>query len=878
MKVDKSVLITFPGDGPIATAGVFLYDEQLLITGHANGLVYLWNLKDKTSRKLYSCSDVIQTIACSTKKELVIGSHAGDLAVATLDGHFTTIKPGARTVQDRIWKCEWINENKFVMTSTYGEFAFFTRDFSGNWNKENVYGHSNSNFGLAASDDRAFLATGDYRGNIFIHDAKGDYRGFERLKVNGNIQGLSWFKNESFAAINSDGRIYLFDRDHEWKQVSDLQNATGFGTSICMTNDGESVFAGTMTEVIQFDRANLQSDSIDIAGSVQVFCHNTHVYVLTRYNFLKFERKPVDVKLDLVKFKYIKIGVVGRTRVGKSTLCSQIVYNSPGDGISTQGKKVWTWNLSETGSLDKRVMFYDYGGQETALSTFLPFLLDSDFILILFSQIDKHSLDEALKVFDTLSKKAADRTKFFLVQTYLDQPVMPEIDFRKIDSLVKDGKIVSNAKISALNGDGIPELKDALQKEISWSASRIMIQNVYSDAVLRTILSLQAKNATALSLDSFMKKFTEDNPSLRVSKTHVRFLLESYSNQGIIEYDPKVLDLIVINDPEYNRLKSEVPIVIMQHDGIAPIDSLRRKFESNKYFEALDAMYLKYRIAIENYEQRIFPELLKEDAIIVAEKFGGYLRGEVSETKFMPPQKISTEGLVDALSELKLRCIDASRNDGLFSWEENAIIYYSFENTGTALDGFHLKASYRIGGKNSQICERLKKVFLSIIEQLYGPFQDIQKTQAEDKKKVESSREVTYDVAISYASEQRSYASELNDDLSSRGVSVFFDKNQDLEAELWGKETAEYLADIYHNKSRYCIMLISKAYVTKAWPTYERQNAIARQIEEMGEYILPVRFDDSVVPGLVPSINYVRGTEKLPRDVADLFMKKLTTK
>ena len=46
----------------------------------------------------------------------------------------------------------------------------------------------------------------------------------------------------------------------------------------------------------------------------------------------------------------------------------------------------------------------------------------------------------------------------------------------------------------------------------------------------------------------------------------------------------------------------------------------------------------------------------------------------------------------------------------------------------------------------------------------------------------------------------------------------------------------------------------------------------------MGEYILPVRFDDSVVPGLVPTINYLRGTEKSPHDVAELFVKKLATK
>lgn len=114
--------------------------------------------------------------------------------------------------------------------------------------------------------------------------------------------------------------------------------------------------------------------------------------------------------------------------------------------------------------------------------------------------------------------------------------------------------------------------------------------------------------------------------------------------------------------------------------------------------------------------------------------------------------------------------------------------------------------------------------------------------------------------------------------MSSEGIRVFYDKNQSIEAEIWGKNTAEYLADIYHNKATYCLMLISKAYVSSAWPSFEAQNAIARQIEEMGEYILPVRFDDSVVPGLVPTINYVRGTEKSPSYVAEMFLKKLESR
>ena len=873
MKVNVSTLVKFPKDGPVATAGVFLPNENILVTGHSNGLVFSWNVTDGSNKRLYSCSDKITTISCSSNKELVVGSHSGDLVVVGLDGKFSVVKHVKGTVQDRVWRCKWINADAFVMTSTYGEVAFFSRDRHGNWTKENVYGYSNSVFGLDLASD-GLLASGDYRGNIrILNTNKSDYKIVGKLQASGPIEGIAWHKNDFFAAINQSGRIYLFDHNHDWRLVSEVENATSFGSSICITENGESVFAGTSTEVIQFDTDSLQSDSINISGTVQIFSCKGEVYVLTSYGFLKFERKPVDIKVDLIKFKYTKIGVIGSTGVGKSTLCSVITSDSPGEGISTLGKKVWTWELPKEDNLDKRIILYDYGGQETALSTFLPFLLDSDIILILFQQNDRHTVNVALQIYDSLIKEIPHGTKVFFVQTHIDQPVPPEIDFRRINKLLNDGKIVGNLKISPAKKRGIAEFKDAILKEISWSNSKIMIQNVYSDAVLKTILSLQIKNTSSVSLYEFLHHLDEVSNHLPVSKSHVIFLLENYSNQGVIEYNHKVLDLIIINDPAYNYLKSAVPVAVMQCDGIVPISQLQQKFKDNKYFPAIDAMYLRYKIAIDNHGQRIFPELLKEEPIEVPGHFMTYLKEVPTESKLLPNQRISIEGLIGALSELKMNCIDASKKDGLFSWEENAIIYYRFENTGSAFDGFYLKVSYRIGGKNPPICERLQKMFLTIIERLYGPFQNVENVDL--KKKVDDHRDVVYDAAISYAREQLEYAENIEKELSKKGVFVFFDKDQDLEAQMWGKDMSEYLADIYYNKSRYCIMLISKAYVSKAWPTFERQNAIARQIKQMGNYILPIRFDDSVVPGLVPTIQYIRANEKKPEEVANLFVKKL---
>ena len=141
------------------------------------------------------------------------------------------------------------------------------------------------------------------------------------------------------------------------------------------------------------------------------------------------------------------------------------------------------------------------------------------------------------------------------------------------------------------------------------------------------------------------------------------------------------------------------------------------------------------------------------------------------------------------------------------------------------------------------------------------------------KKKVDSVRKIIYDACISYAGEQSDYAQRIFDNLRSKGITVFFDKF--YEGKLWGRDLSEYFMNVYYKQSKYCIMLISKEYVSKAWPTHERRSAIARNIEEMGEYILPVRFDKSEVPGLPPTIKYLDATKKGPEEIAALFIGKL---
>jgi hypothetical protein len=479
------------------------------------------------------------------------------------------------------------------------------------------------------------------------------------------------------------------------------------------------------------------------------------------------------------------------------------------------------------------------------------------------------TFNKALEIYDSLQQIKADKTKVFFVQTHIDQKIA-EFNEGLVNSLVSDGKIIDNLRVCPKDGQGVTELKRELLKHISWSNARTMVQSTYSYGVFQAILRLQEKNATTIPLEEFAGTYKQITGS-RIPKSHLKFLLNDYTNQGIVEYNSGVLDLIIFNEPEYNKLKTEIPIFVKKKNGMVSVEELRKEFKDSRFLAVIDAMYLKYKIAIDNFDHRIFPELLSETPTQIPANLLESLKEANKDTKCFADQRLNITNLIAALSELKLQCIGISKHDGLFSWEENAMIYYSFERVGDALEGFSICCNCRIGGKSEQIQSRLKLEFLNILEKLYGP--SVEQKAEQNKKKVNLVRKMIYDACISYAGEQSDYAKRIFDNLRSKGISVFFDKF--YEGKLWGRDLSEYFMNVYYKQSRYCIMLISKEYVSKAWPTHERRSAIARNIEEMGEYILPVRFDKSEVPGLPPTIKYLDATKKSPEEIAALFIGKL---
>lgn len=131
-----------------------------------------------------------------------------------------------------------------------------------------------------------------------------------------------------------------------------------------------------------------------------------------------------------------------------------------------------------------------------------------------------------------------------------------------------------------------------------------------------------------------------------------------------------------------------------------------------------------------------------------------------------------------------------------------------------------------------------------------------------------------YAVALSFAGEDRQKAKELADLLESGGYRVFYDEYE--QATLWGKNIYEHLSSIYKDKARYCVMFLSQHYAQKLWPNHERQSAQARAFEENQEYILPIRLDDTEIPGVLSTVGYLDLRSMTVEDIYRALVKKLS--
>lgn len=130
-----------------------------------------------------------------------------------------------------------------------------------------------------------------------------------------------------------------------------------------------------------------------------------------------------------------------------------------------------------------------------------------------------------------------------------------------------------------------------------------------------------------------------------------------------------------------------------------------------------------------------------------------------------------------------------------------------------------------------------------------------------------------YEVALSFAGAQRDYAEAVARALQARGIAVFYDEFEQVE--LWGTDLVETFHEVFSERARRVVMFISRDYVERAWPRHERRSILSQAIQKDAGYVLPVRFDDTPVPGLPDSISYEDAKKRSPAELAALIAEKI---
>jgi hypothetical protein len=102
-----------------------------------------------------------------------------------------------------------------------------------------------------------------------------------------------------------------------------------------------------------------------------------------------------------------------------------------------------------------------------------------------------------------------------------------------------------------------------------------------------------------------------------------------------------------------------------------------------------------------------------------------------------------------------------------------------------------------------------------------------------------------YDVALSFAEENRAFVDLVAQLLKKQGIKVFYDN--DLRTHSWGKELKNYLDRAYRLQASFCVVFVSDDYERKRWTKFEIERANASAYFQKNKaYVLPYLMDNSV--------------------------------
>lgn len=713
-------LLRLPDGFPTITAGLRL-PEGTLVTGHSNGYVTLW--KGEEPHIILRASSEVHAIHRGPSGDLYVGCNEGDLhrlwGPSFKDSE--RVLPATSSKHDRVFRLLELKAGRVLFTSTYGVVKILERE-NGEWRYRALHGHSNAVFAVAVSDD-SHLATGDYRGAIIIwKPEKKSYTAKAQLRIPSYVSGLVFHGPRLLGAIGQNGVFYLFERqdDDTWRVVFESEASSGRGAAIASSAVKDRLVAATAQEIFDIDPSSqvLRSSGV-VKSAIAVFPEEDWVYVLTGTGLTKLLWNELEVKHDLVQYEYLKVNLLGNTGSGKTTLSSALTTGDPGAHQSTYGRRIWTWKV-DGDPVPRRVLINDNGGQEQVIGTLLPLVADSDLALFFFRKTDHHSLLSAIALHDRLRPLLNPHAKSYLVQTFIDQD-LAAVTTARLRRALQESEFDGVLEVAANDPDSVADFQQQFLAQLDWSQARNAVQSTALASLTELMEDLKSKDTRVLNVNDIKKKY-EERTSQAITVNHLKFLLKSLTDAGQIEYYPRIGDRVVIQDPDFNRLRTNIPIMAQDEGGLVDWTEVETRFEHPTYVAMLDVYYTGSGIALDiGKGQRLFPAFLEDRPLKIPDQIAAHLPPSSLQSLTFPTREPQISTLLEALFDLKLDHHQIALNEGLFSWGTNAYLYYQISASHGALEGSRLTIKYNTGGPNQATADRLAEEFGGLLQALYGP-------------------------------------------------------------------------------------------------------------------------------------------------------------
>lgn len=125
-----------------------------------------------------------------------------------------------------------------------------------------------------------------------------------------------------------------------------------------------------------------------------------------------------------------------------------------------------------------------------------------------------------------------------------------------------------------------------------------------------------------------------------------------------------------------------------------------------------------------------------------------------------------------------------------------------------------------------------------------------------------------FDLAFSFAGEDRHYVKEVKDACEKLGLTVYYD--EDRKIDQWGKSFLGEQRKVYSGyKTKHFVPFISRHYFAKPVPTDEFKSALMESTKR-SQYILPIKLDNSeiAVEYLHRDTQYLKKDEYTPEQLA----------